>query len=122
MEDFHTKALRLVQQAGYEGDARDRVLRDTIISGLTSDKIRAKIVKEGHGVNLNRVMEIVRLKVSMQQHLDRMQETAKVNYVQYGKSTKSKKKPQSSAGATGQGAGSHKGGRWPQGIQTWWKT
>ena len=109
LEDFHTKALRLVQQAGYEGDARDRVLRDTIISGLTSDKIRAKIVKEGHGVNLNRVMEIARLEVSMQQHLDRMQETAKVNYVQYGKSTKSKKKPQSNAGATSQGVGSHKG-------------
>ena len=110
LEDFHTKALRLVQQAGYEGDARDRVLRDTIISGLAGDKIRAKIVKEGHGVNLNRVMEIARLEVSMQQHLDRMQETAKVNYVQYGKSTKSKKKkPQSSAGATSQGAGSHKG-------------
>ena len=55
-------------------------------------------------------MEIARLEVSTQQHLDRMQETAKVNYVQYGKSTKSKKKkPQSSAGATSQGAGSHKG-------------
>ena len=36
-------------------------------------------------------MEIARLEVSTQQHLDRMQETAKVNYVQYGKSTKSKK-------------------------------
>ena len=35
-------------------------------------------------------MEIARLEVSMQQHLERMQETAKVNYVQYGKSTKSK--------------------------------
>ena len=55
-------------------------------------------------------MEIARLEVSMQQHLDRMQETAKVNYVQYGKSTKSKKKkPQSSAGVTGHGAGGHKG-------------
>ena len=102
--------MRLVQQAGYEGDAEDRVLRDTIISGLTSDKIRTKIVKEGHGVNLNRVMEIARLEVSTQQHLERMQETAKVNYVQYGKSTKSKKKPQSSAGASSQGAGSHKTG------------
>ena len=55
-------------------------------------------------------MEIARLEVSMQQHLDRMQETAKVNYVQYGKLTKSKKKkPQSNAGATSQGAGGHKG-------------
>ena len=67
-------------------------------------------MKEGHEVTLNRVMEIARLEVSTQQHLDRMQETAKVNYVQYGRSTKSKKKkPQSSAGATGQGAGGHKG-------------
>ena len=81
------------------------MLRDTIISGLTSDKIRAKIVKEGHGVTLNRVMEVARLEVSTQQHLERMQETAKVNYIQYGKSTKSKKgkKPQSSAGQVAQG-------------------
>ena len=111
LEDFHTKALRLVTQAGYEGDAKDKVLRDNIISGLTSDKIRAKIVKEGHEVTLNRVMEIARLEVSTQQHLERMEETAKVNYVQYGKSTKSKKKkPQSSEGASGQGAGSHNAG------------
>ena len=103
--------MRLVTQAGYEGDAKDKVLRDNIISGLTSDKIREKIVKEGHEVTLNQVMEIARLEVSTQQHLERMQETAKVNYIQYGKSTKSKKKkPQSSAGASGQGAGSHNAG------------
>ena len=66
-------------------------------------------MKEGHEVTLNRVMEITRLEVSMQQHLDRMQETAKVNYVQYGRSTKSKKKkPQSSAGCH-KGAGGHRG-------------
>ena len=53
LEDFHTKALRLIQQADYEGDAKDKVLRDNIINGLASDKIRAKIVKEGHGVTLN---------------------------------------------------------------------
>ena len=47
LEDFHTKAMRLVTQAGYEGDTKDQVLRDTIISGLASDKTRAKIVKEG---------------------------------------------------------------------------
>ena len=53
LEDFHTKALRLVTQAGYEGDAKNKVLGDNIISGLTSDKIRAKTVKEGHEVTLN---------------------------------------------------------------------
>ena len=40
LEDFHTKALRLVKEAEYpEGDIWNRVLRDTIISGLASDKI-----------------------------------------------------------------------------------
>ena len=39
LEDFHTKALRLVAQAGYTGAAKDKVLRDNIISGLASDKI-----------------------------------------------------------------------------------
>ena len=53
LEDFHTKAMRLVTQAGYEGGSKDRVLRDTIISGIASEKIRAKIVKEGHEVTLN---------------------------------------------------------------------
>ena len=39
LEDFHTKAFRLVKEVEYpEGDTWNRVLRDTIISGLTSDK------------------------------------------------------------------------------------
>ena len=63
LEDFHTKALRLVADAGYTGATKDKVLRDNIISGLASDKIQAKIVKEGHEVTLNRVMEIARLEV-----------------------------------------------------------
>ena len=47
-------------------------------------------------------MEIARLEVSTQHHLDRMQETAKVNYVQYGKSTKNKKgKKSTQSGASG---------------------
>ena len=59
LEDFHTKALRLVKEAKYpEGDTQNRVLRDTIISGLASDKIQAKVIKEGKDVTLAQVMEI----------------------------------------------------------------
>ena len=40
LEDFHTKDLRLIKEAEYpEGDIWNRVLRDTIISGLASDRI-----------------------------------------------------------------------------------
>ena len=98
----------MVTQAGYEGAAKDKVLRNTITSGIASEKIRSKIVKEGHVITLNCMMEIVRLKISTQQHLDRMQETTKVNYVQYGKSTKNKKgkKSQHSTPSTGGDRGS----------------
>ena len=71
--------------------------------------IRAKIVKEGHAVTLNQVMEIARLEVSTQHHLDRMQEAVKVNYVQYGKSTKHKKGKKSTQSATS--GGNHRGDR-----------
>ena len=54
-------------------------------------------------------MEIARLEVSKQQHLDRMQVSAKVNYVQYGKSTKNKKgKKSTQSGTSGD---NHKGDR-----------
>ena len=59
LEDFHTKALRLVKEAEYpEGDTQNRVWRDTIINGLASDRICAKIIKEGKDVTIPRVMEI----------------------------------------------------------------
>ena len=55
---------------------------------MASDRIHTKIIKEGNDVTLPRVMEIARLEVSTQRHIDRMQETAKVNYIQYGKGSK----------------------------------
>ena len=51
---------------GLEGDTWKRVLGDTIVSGLASDKIHAKVIKEGKDVTLVRVMEIARLEVSTQ--------------------------------------------------------
>ena len=67
LEDFLTKALRLVKEADYpESDTQNRVLRDTIMSSLASDKIHAKVIKEGKDVTLARVMEIARLEVSTQ--------------------------------------------------------
>ena len=105
LEDFHTKALWLVKEAEYpKGAIWNRVLQDTIISGLASDKIRAKVIKEGKDVTLTRVMEIACLEVSTQKHLDRMQETAKVNYVQYGKGSKGKKRKPKTSGNSGSSA------------------
>ena len=105
LEDFHTKVLRLVKEAEYpEGAIRNRVLQDTIISGLASDKIRAKVIKEGKDVTLTRAMEIAHLEVSAQKHIDWMQETVKVNYVQYRKGAKGKKHKPRTSGSGGSSA------------------
>ena len=56
LEDFQTKALCLIKQAGHEEATKDRVLRGTIISGISSDKIRGKIAKEDKDVTLAQVM------------------------------------------------------------------
>ena len=107
LDDFHTKALRLVKEVEYpEGDTQNKVLRDIIISGLASDKIQAKVIKEGKDVTLTRVMEIAQLEVSTQRHIDRMQETAKVNYVQYVKGTMNSMPKPRSSGGSGRSGGS----------------
>ena len=106
LEDFHTKAFRLTKEAEYpEGDIWKRVLRDSIISGLASDRIQAKVIKEGKDVTLAQVMEIAQLEFSTQKHIDKMQETAKGNYVQYGKgSKKNKGKSRPNGGSGGSGS------------------
>ena len=52
-----------------------------------------------------------------------MQETTKVNYVQYEKSQPNQRKRSHNLvqGATSQGASGHKGAGGPQGIQTQWQ-
>ena len=73
LEGFHAKALHLVKEAEYpKENTQDRILRDTLVSGIASDKIHAKIIKEGKDVTFASVMEIARLEVSTQRHIDRM--------------------------------------------------
>ena len=94
-----------MKEAEYpEGDVWDRVLRDKIISGLSSDRICVKVIKEGKDVTLSRVMEIAQLEVSTQKHIDRMQETAKVSYVHDGKGSKKGKAKSSGKGSTSGGS------------------
>ena len=53
LEDFHTKALCLVKEVEYpEGDTYDGLLRDTLICGIASDRIRGNVIKEGKDVTL----------------------------------------------------------------------
>ena len=84
------------------------VLRDTITTGLSSDKIRAKVIREGTGCNPS--MSYGNSQVGSfhaKRHIDRKQETAKDNYVQYGKNKKKKlgKFQHSTSGSSGGSSG-----------------
>ena len=119
LEDFHTKALRLVTQASYTGDAKDRVLRDTIISGLTSDKIRADCergswskLKQSNGDSKAGSFHTTAFRENARDCKGELHPVWKIHQVKKGK------KPQSgagassdNAGASSQGAGSHRGSR-----------
>ena len=107
LEDFHTKAFRVIKEAEYpEGDIQNRLLRDTNICGLASDKIWAKVINEGKDFTLAQDMEIAWLEVSTQKHLNRMQETTKINYIQYGKGSKTKERPKPRPSGSSGGTGS----------------
>ena len=102
----------MVSEAEYpEGDTWNRILRDTIISGLFSNKICAKAIKEGKDVILPKVMEIARLEVSTLRHLDQMWEMTKVNYVQYGRNSKPKGKSKHSGKTSGSSGNSRSAGK-----------
>ena len=92
LEEFHARARILMEEAEYPTNAmKQRMLRDTVITGITDDNIQAKIAKEGNAIILDQVMEISRLKVATQHQLSQMQETSKasIHYLKYGQNSKS---------------------------------
>ena len=59
--EFYRQAKKLVDDAGFEGRMAERMLRDTIIYGLSDKEIRDKIIKTSDDkVTLNKVMQIAR--------------------------------------------------------------
>ena len=92
LEEFNTRARILMEEAKFPTNAmKQRMLRDTVITGTTDDKIWTKITKEGNAITFNQVMEIARLEVAMQCLLSQMQETSKasIHYLKYGHNSKS---------------------------------
>ena len=47
LEDFHARCLKLIVESEFPVDNRDRLLRDTLIAGISCDSSRAKIIKKG---------------------------------------------------------------------------
>ena len=48
LEDFITKAKGLIDVNGYHQDFKEEMLRDTLVFGLNSDKVRKDAIAPGN--------------------------------------------------------------------------
>ena len=55
-DEFQTKAKLLMAECDYPRDARDRVLRDTLVFGIKSEKVRRDTIDEGDTLTLAKVI------------------------------------------------------------------
>ena len=81
----------LVELCDY-GTSKDRIIRDVLIIGCNSDKVKDKIVQQGEKIQLQDMIEILQIEDSTRQTLTEMNSTMqKINYVSFEKK-KSKSK------------------------------
>ena len=68
------------------GHSGERIIRDVLIIGCNSDKVKDKIVRQGEKIKLQEVIEILQLEDSTRQTLTEMSSTTqKIHYASYEK-------------------------------------
>ena len=91
LEQFITKATLLVDEAGYPAGHKDRIVHDTLITGISNDTVSGKIIKKGPNITLTQVLEISHLEMATQQSLSQMSHTkSSINYIRYDRKRKNK--------------------------------
>ena len=78
----------------YPEDSKDRIIRDAVIIGCSSDKGKDKIVQQGEAVTLNQVIEILQTEDAMietLQGLRNQEPVQQIHYVSYERKKKSRK-------------------------------
>ena len=65
LNEWLTSIYNLVEVCDYPEDSKDRIIRDALIIGCTSDKSKDKIVQQGEAVTLNQAIEILQKEDAM---------------------------------------------------------
>ena len=61
LEEFVTKARLLVDDSGYPAAVKDESLRDTVVFGLRSDKVRRGAIAKGNELTFQQVYELAKV-------------------------------------------------------------
>jgi len=61
LEEFVTKARLLIEDGGYDPAAKETTLRDTLIFGVMSDKVRKDAIALGNFLTFNQVYDLAKV-------------------------------------------------------------
>ena len=89
-----TNIYNLVEVCDYPEDSKNRIIRDALIIGCSSDKAKDKIVQQGEAITLNQVIEILQTEDAMIETLQGLRNpepVQQIHYVSYEKKKKSRK-------------------------------
>lgn len=90
LEEFITKARTLIDDAGYSGVTKEEMLRDTLIFGINSDKVRKDAIAKGNSITFKSVYDLAKTEESTKAQ---MQAITKGNQQAALYSVKTKYKP-----------------------------
>ena len=72
-DEFQTKAKLLLAECDYPRDARDRILRDTLVFGVKSEKVRRDAIDEGDTLTLAKVIQLAKTQEATEAQIAAMQ-------------------------------------------------
>lgn len=64
LEEFITKARSLIDDGGYDQQFKDETLRDTLVFGINSDKVRKQAISLGNKLTLQQVYDLAKTEES----------------------------------------------------------
>ena len=98
LNQWLTQVYNLVNICKYPEDSTDRIIRDVLIVGCNSNHARDKIIRQGEGVTLNEVIEILQTEESTHSTMQQIQNydkksTGSIYYQTYDSRSKKSKNP-----------------------------
>ena len=85
LEEFVTKARLLVDDSGYLAAVKDESLRDALVFGLRSDKVRRDAIAKGNELTFQQVYELAKVDESTRAQMKAItQSEDKMNFIQLG--------------------------------------
>ena len=96
LNNWLTYVYNLVESCNY-GNSKDRIIRDILFVGCSSQNAKDSIVRKGEDVKLQEVLNILQMEESTRNTLQMVNSTppVQVHYASYENNKKSKKKPPS---------------------------